>query len=219
MKKIGIKGTIIASDEAWIYDWFGIENTNPKKVQKALEEANGDDVEVEINSPGGSVFAGSEIYSALRGYTGKLKIHVVGIAASAASVIACAGPSDISPTAQMMVHNVSMSTAGDYHEMDHASEVLQKANRAIAAAYIEKTGMPEKDVLDLMDCETWLTAKEAVDYGLIDEISAPAHAQVEPQRMVAAYGSILPAQVVDRMQKERIKLQLDLLNLKGEERK
>lgn len=115
--RIAIKGTIIPSDEAWIYDWFGIENTNPRAVLKSIDAAAGEDLDVDINSGGGDVFAGSEIYSALRGYDGKVRIHVVGLAASAASVIACAAHSDISPTGQMMVHNVSTYSEGDYHDM------------------------------------------------------------------------------------------------------
>lgn len=214
--RIGIKGTIIPSDEAWIYDWFGIENTNPKKVLSLLEQADGEDVDVDINSGGGDVFAGSEIYSALRSYQGKVNIHVVGLAASAASVIACAAHSDISPTGQVMVHNVRMTAGGDYHEMDHASEILQTANRSIAAAYMEKTGMSEKDALKLMDRESWMTAQDAVDCGLIDEIAQPK--QETPLQLVAAACNVLPAGIIAKMQAEKMKLQMELIALKGEER-
>lgn len=214
--RIEIKGTIIPSDEAWIYDWFGIENTNPKAVLKSIDAAAGEDLDVDINSGGGDVFAGSEIYSALRGYDGKVRIHVVGLAASAASVIACAAHSDISPTGQMMVHNVSTYSEGDYHDMDHTSEILQKANRAIAAAYMEKTGMSEKDALALMDRETWMTAQDAVDAGLIDEISKPKQ---EVGQLVAAACNVLPPQMIAKMQQEKMKIQMELLSLKGEERR
>lgn len=96
--KIDIKGAIVSNDDAWIYDWFGETYTSPKNVSAALEEANGEDVDIEINSGGGDVFAGSEIYAAIRAYPGTVNIHVVGLAASAASVIACAAKSDIAPT-------------------------------------------------------------------------------------------------------------------------
>ena len=65
--------------------------TSPGMVGKVLEEANGEDIEVEINSGGGSVFAGSEIYTAIKSYKGKKTAKIVGLAASAASVIAMAG--------------------------------------------------------------------------------------------------------------------------------
>lgn len=213
--KINVKGSIIPSNQAWIYDYFGIENTNPKAIQRALEQAAGEDVDVEINSGGGDVFAGSEIYSALRSYDGTVRIHVVGLAASAASVIACAAHSDITPTAQMMVHNVRTWADGDYREMDHTSEVLRKANRAIASAYMEKTGMSEKEALALMDRETWMTAQDAVDAGLIDEISKPKQ---EVGQLVAAACDVLPAQLIAKMQQERMNLQMEILSLKGEER-
>ena len=60
-KRIDVKGQIIESGNEWVYDWLGLESTSPKKIIKALQEAGGEDVEIYINSPGGSIFAGSEI--------------------------------------------------------------------------------------------------------------------------------------------------------------
>lgn len=211
--KIDVKGVIIPNDDAWIYEWFEIDHTNPAKVESALAEAGGEDVDVEINSGGGDVFAGSEIYSAIRAYEGKVKIHVTGIAASAASVIAMAGDSDISPTAQMMLHNVSMMQSGDYHDHDKASEILQTANKAVAAAYVEKTGMEEKDALKLMDKESWLTAAQAVEYGLIDEIAQSK--QTGSAQLVAAFGAnILPAKLINEMRNKKIELQRQIAELR-----
>lgn len=204
--KIDIKGAIVPNDDAWIYDWFGETYTSPKNVSAALEEANGEDVDIEINSGGGDVFAGSEIYAAIRAYPGTVSIHVVGLAASAASVIACAAKSDIAPTAQMMVHNVSTWAAGNYHDMDHASDMLKQANRAIAAAYVEKSGMSEKDALDLMDAETWITAQDAVDYGLIDKIAGSQNSDQDEDasvRLAASVGGMLPPSVINKMQKRK----------------
>lgn len=204
--KIDIKGAIVSNDDAWIYDWFGETYTSPKNVSAALEEANGEDVDIEINSGGGDVFAGSEIYAAIRAYPGTVNIHVVGLAASAASVIACAAKSDIAPTAQMMVHNVSTWAAGNYHDMDHASNMLKQANRAIAAAYVEKSGMSEKDALDLMDAETWITAQDAVDYGLIDKIAGSQNSVQDGDasvRLAASVGGMLPPSVINKMQKRK----------------
>ena len=204
--KIDIKGAIVSNDDAWIYDWFGETYTSPKNVSAALEEANGEDVDIEINSGGGDVFAGSEIYAAIRAYPGTVNIHVVGLAASAASVIACAAKSDIAPTAQMMVHNVSTWAAGNYHDMDHASNMLKQANRAIAAAYVEKSGMSEKDALDLMDAETWITAQDAVDYGLIDKIAGSQNSVQDEDasvRLAASVGRMLPPSVINKMQKRK----------------
>lgn len=207
--KIDVKGVIVSNADEWIYDLFGIDNTSPATFEKALNDANGEDLDIDINSGGGDVFAGSEIYSAIRSYPGKVNIHVVGLAASAASVIACAGHSDIAPTAQMMVHNVSTRTDGNYHDMNKASKDLKQADRAIAAAYVEKSGMSEQDALDLMDAETWLTAQDAVDYGLIDEIAGSKNTQPsngETPLLTASAGGMLPPSVINTMQKRRQEL-------------
>lgn len=215
--KLDVKGEIVATDDAWVYDWFDLEHTSPADVHKALDEANGEDIDVEINSGGGNVFAGSEIYSALRSYPGHVNIHVTGLAASAASVIACAGHSDISPTAQMMVHNVSAQATGNYRDMAAMKKVLQQADRSIAAAYVEKSGMSEKDALDLMDAETWLTAQDAVDYGLIDEIAKPQNAEDDDDlQLTASVGSTLPLSVIQKMQARRQELITFFFFSKGE---
>ena len=171
MYDIDIKGDIISDDSQWIYDWIGWSYTSAKNVINKLKEANGQPVRLMVNSPGGDVFAASEIYTALRNYTGDVNIEVVGLAASAASVISMAGNSKMSPTAQLMVHNVSTyGVEGDYRVMDHMSEVLRNANATIANAYVAKSGMSMEQAFELMNNETWLTAQRAVELGLIDEI-------------------------------------------------
>lgn len=196
--KINVKGSIVPNGDKWIYDWFGMDVTSPKDVSDALEKANGMPVDVEINSGGGDIFAGSEIYTALRSYSGGVNIHIVGLCASAASVIAMAGQSEMSPTAMMMVHNVSSYAEGDYRDMDHQSEVLQQANKTIAAAYVGKTGMAEKDALSMMDKETWLTAQQAVDKGLVDKVMF-----ADATQFAASYSNgLLPRAVIDKIRNQ-----------------
>ena len=168
MKVIPIKGTIVSNNDSWIYDWFGWDYTAPKNV--ALPET-GEDIEVHINSGGGDVYAGSEIYTALRSYSGKVVVKIVGIAASAASVIAMAGDEvEISPTAQIMIHNVSSNVSGDHNALLHEAEVLEGFNKSIANAYIYKTGKALDDLLSLMDKTTWFDAESAVKEGFADKI-------------------------------------------------
>lgn len=167
---IEIKGDIIEDDSQWIYDWIGWSYTSAKNVKNALNNAKGESVVLKINSPGGSVFAASEIYTELRNYKGEVNIEIVGLAASAASVIAMAGKSKMSPTAQLMVHNVSTCANGDYRDMEHTAEILKNANDTIANAYISKSGMSREKALELMNKESWLTATQAKELGLIDEI-------------------------------------------------
>lgn len=171
MKKVQIKGTIIANEDKWIYEWFKMDATCPRDVETALNEANGEDVLVTINSGGGDVFAGNEIYYLINTYQGKVTIDIIGFAGSAATIIAMAGKhTRMIPTAMFMIHNVSGSARGDYNAMDKSSQVLRTANSAISNAYRIKTGMSEDELLELMNKETWLTASEAKEKGFIDEI-------------------------------------------------
>lgn len=227
-KKINIKGPIVSNSDAWIYEWFGIEATSPQKVNDALEKVNGEDIEVEINSGGGSVFAGSEIYTALKDYKGYVTVKIVGLAASAASVIAMAGDKVMmSPTAQIMIHNVSTYTSGDYRDMEHSAEVLKSANNTIANAYRLKTGKTQEELLTLMDNETWMTAQKAKELGFIDEI------MFEEQQLVAnySYSGLLPPEVINKVRNmikdpnvdnssdilmQKTQAQLNLLKLKGD---
>ena len=168
MKIVQIKGTIVSNNDSWIYDWFGWDYTAPKNV--VLPET-GEDIEVHINSGGGDVYAGSEIYTALRSYSGKVVVKIVGIAASAASVIAMAGDEvEISPTAQIMIHNVSSNVSGDHNALLHEAEVLEGFNKSIANAYIYKTGKALDDLLNLMNKTTWFDAESAVNQGFADKI-------------------------------------------------
>lgn len=230
-KKINIKGPIVSNSDAWIYEWFGIEATSPKSVSDSLVQANGEDIEVEINSGGGSVFAGSEIYTALKSYKGNVVVKIVGLAASAASVIAMAGNKVMmSPTAQIMIHNVSSRASGDYRDMEHTAEVLRNANDTIANAYRIKTGKTQEELLALMDKETWMTADKAKELGFIDEIMFENDTQ-----LVAStdYSGMLPPEVINKIRNtiknpfnsqengtdtllQKSKAQLNLLKLKGE---
>ena len=196
--KINVKGTVVSNDDKFAYDYFGMDAVSPKDISDALEKANGFPVDVEINSGGGDIFAGSDIYTALRSYAGGVNIQIVGVAASAASVIAMSGKSEMSPTAMMMVHNVSMVAAGDYHAMDKSSDILQTANKTIAAAYVGKTGMNEADALDMMDKETWLTAQQAADKGLVDKVMFS-----DSPQLAASYNSgLLPRSVIDKIRNQ-----------------
>lgn len=172
--KIEIKGPIINDSDQWIYDWFEIPATSPAKVNKAVDSAiqNKDgELLIVVNSGGGSVFSAAEIYTALKSFSGKVKVQIVGMAASAASVISMAGQHvEMSPVAQLMIHNASTSAWGDYNEMDATSEFLQKVNQTITKAYRSKTSKTEDELLQMMNKTTWMTASEAKENGFIDAI-------------------------------------------------
>ena len=167
-----IKGDIVSNDMKDIYEWFGYDCTTPGDVLTALEEMpKGDRLQVKINSGGGDVFAGQEIYSTLRGRN-DVDIEVEGLAASAASVIAMAGKSTISPVGMLMIHDVSASYInGNHAQLSKQAETLKAWDEALASAYVEKTGKSKEEIIQMMDAETWITADKAVELGFIDAIS------------------------------------------------
>ena len=171
MATINIRGDIVGNDDKWIYDWFDMDATCPKDVTDIIQAAEeGEKIEVLINSGGGSVMAGQEIYSALV-KSRNVIIRIQSLAGSAAGVVAMSGHSIISPVAMIMIHNVSLSGAsGDYHDMQKNAEILKQMNAAMASAYTQKSGRPLDEILKLMDKETWLTANQCLDYGFVDEI-------------------------------------------------
>ena len=202
MTKINIKGPIISSQQQWIYDYFGIEATSPSKVNKILDSImTNEDLEIEINSSGGDISAGSEIYTTIRGYNkGNKKTNIVGSAFSAGSVVAMASESYMSPTAMMMIHKVSSGTDGNSDDMDKMSKILKVADRTVANAYIAKSGMTMKDALKMMAEETWLTAQQAKDKGLIDGIMF----ENTNTQFNNSFGNMIPQEIIDKMQTDKL---------------
>lgn len=213
MKTISVRGDIIPNDYEEVYQWYDMEGTAPRSVQKALNEANGDDIIVEINSGGGDLFSGSEIYTMLKGYSGRVETHILGMAASAASVIAMAGKCLMGYTAMLMIHNVAAGAQGDYKDMAHMSTVLQNANKSVAAAYREKTGMDEKSLLDLMNKETYMTAEQAIANKFADGYIGSLRMQngittIDYEKLDAMKNSMKKSKA--------LQAQINLLKLKGE---
>ncbi len=149
--------------------WFGDEVT-PKQFKAELSSDEGD-ITIWINSPGGDVFAASQIYNMLMDYKGKVTVKVDGIAASAASVIAMAGTDVyISPTGLMMIHNPMTIAFGDAGDMEKAISMLSEVKESIINAYEIKTGLSRTKLSHFMDAETWFNAKKAVELGFADGI-------------------------------------------------
>jgi len=197
--QIDIRGIIVRDDDQWVYEWFGMTSTCPKMVRDGLAAAGGAPVIVTVNSYGGDVTAGQEMYTILREYQGKVLIRIQSMAASAAAVVSMARESEISPVAQLMIHNVSSRAQGDYRDMTHAAEILKNSSQALAAAFVAKTGKTEAEILDMMDRETWLTAEQAVQEGFVDRVmSGSSQTQSEPMQLAASFGSgLLPSHVIE----------------------
>lgn len=198
MTVIEVKADIVDNDTGKFYDWIGWDAVYPGKVSTLLDGA--DEVEVNINSNGGDVFAASEIYTLLSQHSGMVTVNIQGLAASAASVIAMAGDVvHISPTAQIMIHKAWTIADGNADDMAHTSELLEGIDDSIMNAYVAKTGLDKSELSNMMAKETWLTANQAVDYGFADDVMDFGRSK-EPVLNSIGYPQVSRA-VVDRWKK------------------
>ncbi len=169
--EIQINGVIVSDDDKWLYEWFEYNCISPKDVIKSLNEANGEDILVKINSCGGDVYSASVIYTNLKSYSGDVTVIIEGLAASAASVIAMAGKRvKMSPTAEIMIHNPITCAKGDYRDMEHTADVLKTTRETIINAYEIKTGLAREKISEMIDNEEWFDASKALKMGFVDEI-------------------------------------------------
>ena len=165
----GEKRTLLLDGEISDETWFGDE-VMPAIFREELHAAEGDIV-LWINSPGGDCFAAAQIYNMLMDYPGNVTVRIDSLAASAASVIAMAGtPVEISPVGMVMIHKPMTISIGDVQEMERAISLLSEVKESIINAYEIKTGMSRTKISRLMDAETWMNAKKAVELGFADAV-------------------------------------------------
>lgn len=197
-KKIKLNGPVIGDGSAWLYDWFGIPAITAARLAKELDDARGEEVELYVNSPGGSVTAGSEVYTILKEYTGKVKAKVTGVAASAASFFLMAADEILmSPTAQIMIHNARTWTDGDKNTHASNTDMLKGTDVAITNAYRLRTKKSTEELLDLMNKTTWMNAQQAVELGFADSILFD-----EENSLIAVTNSIsgeIPPQIENKL--------------------
>ena len=149
--------------------WFD-DDITPKKCKAELTTST-DEIAVWLNSPGGDVFAASQIYTMLKEYEGKVTVKIDGIAASAASVIAMAGDEIVmSPVAMMMIHNPATVIFGEAGDLASGIKMLTEVKESIVNAYEERTGLSRSKISNMMDAETWFSAQKAVELGFADKI-------------------------------------------------
>lgn len=175
-----LNGTI--AEESWFDD-----DVTPKIFKEELENHQGD-ITVWINSPGGDCIAAAQIYNLLIEHKGNVTVKIDGIAASAASVIAMAGTTvKMSPVAMMMIHNPMTIAYGNTSEMEKAIEILQEVKESIINAYELKTGLSRNKLSKLMDNETWMDARKAVELGFADEMMERNTKNLEPPSVSMMY--------------------------------
>lgn len=157
--------------EISVFDEIGAWGVTAKQFIGDLKAIDATSIKLAINSPGGSVFDALAMYNALRQHPASVEVTVLGIAASAASLLAMAGDKIIMPeNAFMMIHNPINFAYGDSAELRSMADVLDKIGASLVATYALRTGLPEADIQELLDAETWLNAEEAVGLGFADEL-------------------------------------------------
>ncbi|MBK0020951.1 Clp protease ClpP [Ochrobactrum sp. S46] len=182
------------------YDWWTGEGVTAKRVSAALRQIGDKPVTVIINSPGGDFFEGVTIYNLLRAHPQKVTVQIVGIAASAASVIAMAGDEiQIAKLGFMMIHNTQWIAAGDRHVMYETGDIMKVFDETCAEMYADRSGQEVAAVQKLLDDETWFGGQGAVDKGFADAIkdfdvdtSSVTNSQPALYRLEAALASGKP---------------------------
>jgi ATP-dependent Clp protease, proteolytic subunit ClpP len=167
-----MKGPLISNNEYEVYEFFGLEAVSAKSITDQFPEDINEDITLEVNSNGGLVSVGSEIYTALKNYNGHVTAEVTGMAASAASVaIMGADTVKMSPTAQIMIHKALLTRAsGNSDDLEKAVNALKSSDQSIINAYVSKTGLSEDEIFEMMKNETFMSANEAIEKGFADEL-------------------------------------------------
>ena len=154
-----------------IYDEIGFWGVQAKDFIRDLGAVSAKVLNVEINSPGGDVFAGLAIYNALRASGKEIVVKVMGVAASAASLIAMAGDKIVMPkNTFMMVHNPWSFAIGNAEELRETADTLDKIGDSLLKTYVARTGKSEDEIKPLLAKDTWLTADEALEMGFATEV-------------------------------------------------
>lgn len=169
--ELRIEGDIVDDEDAWMYELFGEKATSPNAFKAELAAYSGKPLTVWIDSYGGSVFAATGIYNALKERKGDVTVKIDGKAMSAATIIAMAGKEILmSPSALMMVHNPLTEAYGYASDLRKTADVLDEVKEAIMNAYQLKTGRSRAKLSQLMDDETYMNAKTAIKEGFADKM-------------------------------------------------
>ncbi len=153
------------------YTWWGDEITPAAFKKDLYSKGGGNPVTVLVNSPGGEVIAASVIRSTLQEYPGNVTADIIGLAASAATIMVTgADHIRMRESALFMIHDPSMLTYGNIDEIKQALALLNTVKDSIIETYQTKTGMDAAKLAKMMTNTTWMTAKEAKDFGFVDEV-------------------------------------------------
>lgn len=169
-----------------IAESFWGDTISAKEVTEYLADLDVENIDVYINSNGGVVDTAIAINNALRRHKAKVTVNIDGIAASAATLITCAGDTVKMPkNALFMIHNPLTIAMGDSEEMRKQADVLEKYKNSIMETYLQKVNIDKEKLSELMDNESWLSAEEALKYGFIDEIIENTDIQVVENKVIS----------------------------------
>lgn len=172
--------------EISIYDDIGAWGVTAKQFIGDLKAISAKTIKLSINSPGGSVFDALAMYNALRQHEADIEVTIMGVAASAASLVAMAGDKIVMPeNAFMMIHNPLNFAYGNAEDLREMADVLDKIGASLVATYAARTGLADDEIKALLDAETWLNAEDAVAKGFADELqpALKAVASADPDRL------------------------------------
>lgn len=168
-----IYGDVKALDIDWEkWRYVDAQNSANHFREELGKHPDAKQINIYINSYGGSVFEGTAIYNQLRRHSAQKTVYIDGFACSVASVIAMAGDKIVMPrNAMMMIHNVWLCVAGNSAELRKAANDLDTMMKGNRQAYLQKSGdkLTEDQLIQMLDNETWLTAEDCIGYGLADE--------------------------------------------------
>ena len=176
------------------YDYWTGDGVTAKRIAGALRALGKGPVTVNVNSPGGDMFEGLAIYNLLREHDGEVTVKVLGLAASAASIIAMAGDTiQIARAGFFMVHNAWIIALGNRHDLREFADWLEPFDAAMADIYVARTGQDTEAIQKLLDAESWIGGSAAIEQGFADELlpsdqvkQADAKASVAAARRVEA---------------------------------
>ena len=173
MKWFSFKAKAETGVEISILDEIGMWGVSSKEFIAELKQYAGQAITLTINSPGGSVFDALAIYNALRNSGGEVTTKVMGVAASAASLIFMAGDKRVMPeNTFLMIHNPMTGAYGNADEMRDIADVLDKIAASLIGTYVNRSGLGEAEVKALLDAETWLNAADSVAQGFATDMEA-----------------------------------------------
>lgn len=174
-------GDVVEDDYVWNKTDDYISS---KKVRTELNKLNGEDLLIHLNSFGGMTFEGVAVYNLLMDYKGRVDVQIDGIAASAASIIAMAGKTIKGrANTMLMIHKGWTYTYGNAEELRKTASMLDKIDEAADETYMQKFTGTKEELINMINAETFLTAKEAVEKGFYDEVieDTPEKDKPDPQ--------------------------------------